>query len=103
MLQIEASDVGAPKKVEIRLFSGTIPPQPQLFQLSAPLATRQSPRFESGSRYLRKSCKSARNIRTPFLSPETAYCNRDLVGSFVHRSCAASTMQIATRGLSPVY
>jgi hypothetical protein len=43
MLQIEASDVGAPKKVEIRfLFSGTIPPQPQLFRLSAPLATRQS-------------------------------------------------------------
>jgi hypothetical protein len=41
MLQIEASDVGAPKKVEIRFFfSGTIPPQPQLFRFSAPLATR---------------------------------------------------------------
>jgi hypothetical protein len=33
VLQVEASDVRAPKKVEIRLFSGTTPPpQPQLFR-----------------------------------------------------------------------
>jgi len=34
VLQVEAPDVSAPKKVEIRFFlSGTIPPQPQLFRL----------------------------------------------------------------------
>jgi hypothetical protein len=42
MLQVEAPDVRAPKKVEIRFCSGTIPPQPQLFRLAPPLAARQS-------------------------------------------------------------
>jgi hypothetical protein len=39
MLQIKAPDVGSPQKLEIR-FSGTIPPQPQLLGLAAPLTAR---------------------------------------------------------------
>src|SRR5215208_6068462 len=40
MLQVEAPDVRAPEQIEIG-FSLTMPPQPELFGLSAPLAARQ--------------------------------------------------------------
>src|SRR5215218_5708798 len=41
VLQVKAPDVRAPKKVDIRFFSRTIPPQSELFGLAPPLGARQ--------------------------------------------------------------